>query len=171
MFRKTIDNDFPDFMEKIKKVDSQDARLNSALLRDYQILAAGYMLEPCHLSYLKTNYYGEGSDFIPENIAIPLKFLSDRLGSQQPILDYAHGYALGNWQFVDDKNPENISYSNDMIAPNKELPLSNLKLVREIIGGKDEAGFILIHVAIVAESYRQVRAYEKIFSGVKSGNR
>jgi hypothetical protein len=35
MFRKTIDKDFPDFMEKIKKVDSQDARLNSALLRDY----------------------------------------------------------------------------------------------------------------------------------------
>jgi len=55
------------------------------------------MLEPCHLSYLKTNYYGLGSDFIPENIAIPLKFLSDRLGSQQPILDYAHGYELANW--------------------------------------------------------------------------
>jgi hypothetical protein len=41
-----------------------------------------------------------------------------------------------------------------MIAPNKELPLSNIKLIREINGCKDEAGFILIHVAIVAESYR-----------------
>jgi hypothetical protein len=72
---------------------------------------------------------------------------------------------------VDDKNPEKTTYSNDMIAPNKELPLSNIKLIREINGCKDEAGFILVHVAIVAESYRQARAYEKIFCGVKSGNR
>ena len=129
------------------------------------------MLEPCHLSFLKTNYYGLGSDFIPENLSIPMKYLSDRLGSNQPILDYAHGYALNNWQFVNDPNPEKITYSNDMIAPNRELPLSNIKLIREINGCKDEAGFILVHVAIVAESYRQVRAYEKIFSGVKSGNR
>ena len=77
-----------------------------------------------------------------------MKFLSDRLGSQQPILDYAHGYALNNWQFVDDKNPEKSTYSNDMIAPNRELPLSNIKLIREINGCKDEAGFILNHVVI-----------------------
>lgn len=55
---------------------------------------------------------------------------------------------------MDDKNPEKTTYSNDMIAPNKELPLSNIKLIREINGCKDEAGFILVHVAIVAESYR-----------------
>jgi hypothetical protein len=58
-----------------------------------------------------------------------------------------------------------------MISPNKELPLQNLKLIREINGCRDEHGFILVHVAIVAESYRQVRAYEQIFNGVKSGNR
>lgn len=54
MFRKTVDNHFPDMMNKLKKVDPDDLRLNSALLRDFQFLASAYMLEPCHLNYLKT---------------------------------------------------------------------------------------------------------------------
>lgn len=79
LFRKTVDKDFPDLMTKIMKTDPDDIRLNTALLRDYQILAAAYMLEPCHISFLKTKNYGIGSDFIPENLAIPMKYLSDRL--------------------------------------------------------------------------------------------
>jgi hypothetical protein len=31
-------------MEKIKKVDSQDLRLNNAPLRDYKTLAAGFVI-------------------------------------------------------------------------------------------------------------------------------
>ena len=46
-----------------------------------------------------------------------------------------------------------------MIVPDKEKPIANIKLIREINGCKDEAGFILMHIAIVAESYRQARAY------------
>jgi hypothetical protein len=41
MFRKTIDNDFPDFMDKIKKVDSQDLRLNNALDKNYTLAYEG----------------------------------------------------------------------------------------------------------------------------------
>jgi hypothetical protein len=33
-------------------------------------------------------------------------------------------------------------------------------------GCQDEEGFMLVHVAIVAESYRQIRAYEQIFNGI-----
>jgi hypothetical protein len=52
LFRKTVDKDFPNLIEEIRKTDPEDARLNAALLRDYQILSAAYMLEPCHLSFL-----------------------------------------------------------------------------------------------------------------------
>jgi indoleamine 2,3-dioxygenase len=79
LFRKTVDKEFPNLISKIKKTDPDDVRLNTALLRDYQILSAAYMLEPCHLSFLKTKNYGIGSDFIPESLAIPMKYLSDRL--------------------------------------------------------------------------------------------
>ena len=78
-FRKTVDNDFPDLLSLLKKTDPEDIRLSVALLRDYQLLSAGYMHEPCHLSFLKTSNYGLGSEHIPENIAIPMKYLSDRL--------------------------------------------------------------------------------------------
>jgi hypothetical protein len=35
LFRKTVDNEFPDLMAKIIKTDPEDSRLNAALLRDY----------------------------------------------------------------------------------------------------------------------------------------
>ena len=49
--------------------------------------------------------YGEGSDFIPANLAQPLKFLSNRMGSEKPILDYAYG-SLNNWIIKNDPTPE-----------------------------------------------------------------
>ena len=66
-------------MDKISKVDAKDHRLNAALFRDYSHLSAGYLLESCHLSYLKTKSYGLGSDHLPEQIAVPLKVLADRI--------------------------------------------------------------------------------------------
>ena len=38
-------------------------------------------------------------------------------------------------------------------------------------GCPDEEGFMLVHVAIESESYRQVRAYEQIFSGIQNDDR
>ena len=58
LLRKTVDKDFPDLMSEVLKVDPMDARMNTALFRDYTMLAASYMLEPCHLSYLQTKNYG-----------------------------------------------------------------------------------------------------------------
>ena len=57
------------------------------------------------------------------------------------------------------------------MTPDKELPTQNLKLVRMFNGCQDEEGFMLVHVSIVAESYRQVRAYEKIFNGISNNDR
>jgi len=109
--------------------------------------------------------YGIGSDFIPANIARPLKLLSNRMGSDTPFLDYAYG-SLNNWKINNDVTPDIYTYNNDNLTPDKELPTQNLKLIRMFNGCQDEEGFMLVHVAIVAESYRQIRAYEQIFNGI-----
>ena len=46
--RSTVQNDFPDLLAEVEKVDPMDARMNTALFRDYSMLAASYMLENCH---------------------------------------------------------------------------------------------------------------------------
>ncbi len=43
------------------------------------MLTAAYLLEPCHLNYLKTGHYGRGMSFIPEKLALPMKYLADLL--------------------------------------------------------------------------------------------
>ena len=64
---------------------------------------------------------------------MPLVTLGNMLQSN-PFLDYAHGYALNNWCRVDDS---------------KGMHYSNLRLIRSFDGGKDELGFIAIHIAMV----------------------
>lgn len=51
--------------------------------------------------------------FMPEKIAVPMKYLADLLNYKQPLLDYAHGYALNNWELVNDPNPSDINYTNE----------------------------------------------------------
>jgi indoleamine 2,3-dioxygenase len=70
--RTTVDAHLPDLMNEIKKIDKNDEIMNTALFRDYGFLSAAYMLEPCHLNYLKTKNYGKGTEYLPSNIAIPL---------------------------------------------------------------------------------------------------
>lgn len=77
----------PDYLSFVQK--EEDPRLISTLWRDYSILAAEYMLEPCHLSYLETKNYGLGSSFIPENIAKPMVCLAEKMKYKNYLLDYA----------------------------------------------------------------------------------
>ena len=118
-----MDASFPNMIEVIKKSDPNDARLMGALFRDYSMASAGYMLEPCHIEYLKTKNYGRGTDHIPENLAVPLKYLADRIGYGQPLLEYAYGYALNNWELVQDANPSDPTYKNEQIMPNRQKPI------------------------------------------------
>jgi len=96
--------------------------------------------------------------------------LAERLFYKQPILDYAHAYALYNWKLIDDKNPDQISYHNDEVVTSKN-PIGNLELIRKFHGKEDEAGFILLHVAIVSKTYKQVAAYDTIYQGLKNQDR
>jgi indoleamine 2,3-dioxygenase len=169
--RKQIDANFPNLIEAIKKSDPNDARLQGALFRDYSFLSSGYMLEPCHINYLKTKNYGRGSDHIPETLAVPMKFLCDRIGYGQPLLEYAYGYSLNNWMLINDKNPTELNYKNEDLMPNRKKPIENLKCIRQHIGNRDEEGFILIHVVIVSRSHLQIAANKLILEGAKNKDR
>jgi indoleamine 2,3-dioxygenase len=127
--------------------------LNAALFRDFSALAAAYLLEPCHLEYLRSKSYGRGSEYLPEKIAVPLKFMSDRVRNGQPLLDYAYGYGPYNWRFAVDPTPGSSDYTNEMLLPEDGVSITkHLKVIRKFNGCEDEAGFILVHIAIGSKS-------------------
>lgn len=124
-----------------------DPALVAALFRDYCYLASAYLLEPSHLVMMeKKSVYGEGRDHIPASIAVPLTELTRKVKYSFPFLDYAHGYSLNNWYMVDER---------------KGMTFDNLRCIRLFEGSSDEEGFILIHVAMVAHTGKQVAAQTK----------
>jgi len=170
--RDTVDKELPNYMDELAKTDPADERLNAALFRDYSMLSAAYLLEPCHINYLDTKEYGVALDYLPESIAQPMKFAADRIRYGQLLLEYGYGYALNNWKLKDDKNPENIEYNNDQLYPGEGAPItSNLELIRKFHGSESEAGFVLIHVVIDSKTHLLTAAHEKMFEGAKRKDR
>ncbi|CAG8716428.1 9828_t:CDS:2, partial [Ambispora leptoticha] len=121
--------------------DVNDQRLLSALFRDYTFLASAYLLEPCDIMYREKKDYGLGRQVLPKNIAVPLKTVADKIGAK-PFMEYALSYSLYNYQRID---------------PSKPIIYPNLNLVRSFAGSQSEHGFILVHVAMVANSGNLVR--------------
>lgn len=68
---EVVDSEFPNLVEHIEKFED-DQFVLTALYRDYGFLASSYLLEPCHLSMLKSGGYGFGREVLPENISMPL---------------------------------------------------------------------------------------------------
>lgn len=132
-----------------------DNRLLHALFRDYTFWASAYLLEPCHLKYLKDKSYGLGRSILPSNIARPLTKIASLLGVK-PFMEYALSYALYNWQRIDTE---------------KSITFDNLKLIRSFAGTEHEAGFILVHVAMVAHTPDQVKWTEQILKATESKDR
>ena len=77
------------------------------------------------------------ADRIPKGVAVPLVHLASKL-ERPPILSYS-SYCLNNWRRIDHHLP---------------VQLGNIELLQHFLGGKDEAGFILIHVDIEARARR-----------------
>ena len=63
-----------------------------ALFRDYTFLASAYLLEPCHLSYLREKHYGFGRERLPPQISVPLNCIANKL-AVRPFMEYAQCYA------------------------------------------------------------------------------
>ncbi|MBA4047204.1 MAG: indoleamine 2,3-dioxygenase [Sphingomonas sp.] len=78
---------------------------------------------------------------LPANLAVPLVTLADRLGLK-PIMTYQH-YVLDNWFRLDKAG---------------DIALGNLAIDQHFAGGRDESGFILVHVAIEAVAGRAIAA-------------
>lgn len=120
----------PDYMDQIK--DENDSFIIQALFRAYTFITSAYTLEKTYQEFKKSGDYGQARRLLPKNIAVPLVYVSDRLGVY-PWLDYHYAYSLGNY-----------------VKKNKSgtLHWENLKMACSFTGGKEETGFIMIHVYI-----------------------
>ncbi|CAK7265463.1 hypothetical protein SEPCBS57363_001596 [Sporothrix epigloea] len=125
-------------------IDEPEVRNNlpllNALYRDYAFLASAFLLEPCHMNFLKGEPYGLGRDVLPACIARPIARTA-RICGFKPFMEYAGSYALFNYRLED---------------PTKGLQYDNMRLIRAFEHGLDpmssEAGFVLVHVDMVRNS-------------------
>lgn len=135
------DGALPDLTDALEEpAIKNNLPLLNALYRDYAFLASAFLLEPCHLRFLKNEPYGLGRDVLPACIARPIARTA-RLTGFKPFMEYAGSYALYNYRLAD---------------PAKGLAYDNLRLIRAFEHGLDpassEAGFVLVHVDMVRNS-------------------
>ncbi|KIW07556.1 uncharacterized protein PV09_01513 [Verruconis gallopava] len=149
---------FPDLTDAIEKY-KEDLPLMNALYRDYSFLASAYLLEPCHGRFMKGEPYGLARDVLPANIAVPIVKVAEIAGFM-PFMEYAGSYALFNYRLED---------------PKKGLEYDNLRLIRAFEHGLDpkssEAGFVLVHVAMVKHSGALVSAAMDTLNACADSNR
>jgi indoleamine 2,3-dioxygenase len=120
----------PDYTDQIKH--ENDNFIIQALFRAYTFVASAYTLEKAYQEFKKSGEYGKARRLLPKNIAVPLVYVSDKL-AVYPWLDYHYAYSLGNYVKKDKSGT---------------LHWENLKMACSFTGGKDETGFIMIHVYI-----------------------
>ncbi|TKA77357.1 hypothetical protein B0A49_02458 [Cryomyces minteri] len=148
----------PDLTEEVERVKN-DLPLMNALYRDYSFLTSAYLLEPCHMSSLRGEGYGLAREVLPANIARPIARVAELAGFK-PFMEYAGSYALYNFRLED---------------PTKGLEYSNLRLIRAFENGLDpassEAGFVLVHVDMVANSGPLVAGVEQTLAAAAAKDR
>jgi indoleamine 2,3-dioxygenase len=189
----TVLEELPDLTDAIEMYQN-DLPLMNALYRDYSFLASAYLLEPCmfyphpisgwtdeesigHERYLKGEPYGLARSSLPRSIAVPIVKVADMYGCWlatvlsfrwhvmfsagfKPFMEYAGSYALFNYRLED---------------PEKGLEYSNLRLIRAFEHGLDpsssEAGFVLVHIAMVRQSGGLVSGALRSLDACSSRNR
>lgn len=138
-FGDTLLKELPDLSDEIEKY-RDDLVIMNALYRDYSFIASAYLFEPCHERFLRGESYGLGRQSLPRCIALPIVKVAELAGFK-PFMEYAGSYALFNYRLVEQE---------------KGLDYDNLRLVRAFEHGLDhtssEAGFVLVHIAMVRES-------------------
>ncbi|GAP84649.1 putative indoleamine -dioxygenase family protein [Rosellinia necatrix] len=129
----------PDLTDAVEKYRDNLPMMN-ALYRDYSFLASAYLLEPCHMRFIKGEPYGLGRSILPAQLSRPIARCAELTGFK-PFMEYAGSYALFNYRLED---------------PEKGLDYDNLRLIRAFEHGLDhsssEAGFVLVHVDMVKNS-------------------
>ncbi|KAL8281171.1 hypothetical protein RQP46_006529 [Phenoliferia psychrophenolica] len=149
----------------LNAITTKKQPLISALFRDFCFLTSAYLLEPIDIKFRTTGVYGEGRDTLPYHLAVPLKALADELG-HFPFM-YASSYALVNYRRVvpGGATPEKLG---DI----KSWETDNLRIIRAFEDPEgSEAGFILVHVSMVAYTGQLVSAAEDTLASAAKGDR
>ncbi|KAK4228754.1 hypothetical protein QBC38DRAFT_413977 [Podospora fimiseda] len=156
---ETVMAELPDLTEHMEKY-KENLPLMNALYRDYSFLASAYLLEPCHMRFIKNEPYGLARDVLPACIARPIARCAE-ITKFKPFMEYAGSYALYNYYLS-----------------NPSLPLtdpSNPRLIRAFEHGLDptssEAGFVLVHIAMVAHSPQLISGVLSALSSIPTSNR
>jgi indoleamine 2,3-dioxygenase len=139
-------SELPNYYEQVKL--ETDVFILQALFRAYTFITSGFTLELSYQEFIKSGNYGKARTVLPENIAIPLVEVSNKL-QVYPWLDYHYAYSLGNY-----------------VKKNKSgtLDWQNLDMACKFTGTPDEIGFIMVHVYInelTPELVGSVLDYEK----------
>ncbi|KAF2014756.1 IDO-domain-containing protein [Aaosphaeria arxii CBS 175.79] len=157
-FGDTVLKELPDLSAEVEKYRN-DLVVMNALYRDYSFVASAYLLEPCHERFLKDEPYGLGRQTLPRCISLPIVKVAEIAGFK-PFMEYAGSYALFNYRFED---------------PEKGLDYDNLRLVRAFEHGLDpsssEAGFVLVHIAMVKESGALIKGVVEMLEGSTARDR
>lgn len=138
-------------------------QLLSALFRDYSFLTSAYLLEPVDRSFRATGKYGSGRSILPRSLAVPMQDLANAL-NQFPFMEYSSSYALQNYKRV-------VGNSNihGELGKADSWNINNLRVIRAFEDKNgSEAGFILIHVAMVAQTGKSTFQFFKLSSSVVS---
>ncbi|GAW05939.1 indoleamine -dioxygenase family protein [Lentinula edodes] len=155
---ETVEKELPDLSEEVEKY-KDDAGIMNAIYRDYSFLLSAYLLEPCHLRFLKGEGYGLGRQRLPEVIAKPMVKVSEIAGFK-PFMEYAGSYALYNYRLAD---------------PSLGLTYSNLRLIRAFEQGlnpsSSEAGFVFVHIAMVSHSGLLISGAVQALNGALTSDR
>ncbi|KAF2746274.1 indoleamine 2,3-dioxygenase gamma type [Sporormia fimetaria CBS 119925] len=157
-FGDTLLKELPDLSDAVDQY-KDDLVLMNALYRDYSFLASAYLLEPCHERFVRGGEYGLGRQSLPSSIAMPIVKIAEIAGFK-PFMEYAGSYALFNYRLED---------------PKKGLEYDNLRLIRAFEHGLDssssEAGFVLVHIAMVKKSGPLVKATVEMLNGAATRDR
>ncbi|KAI1183452.1 indoleamine 2,3-dioxygenase-like protein [Nemania serpens] len=147
----------PDLTEEIEKY-RDNLPLMNALYRDYSFLASAYLLEPCHLRFMKGEPYGLARSVLPAQLSRPIARCAELTGFK-PFMEYAGSYALFNYRLQD---------------PDRGLEYDNLRLIRAFEHGLEpsssEAGFVLVHVDMVKNSGPIVAGVMSALSALANNN-
>lgn len=71
-FGAAVHDELPDLTDVIERY-SADLPLMNALYRDYSFMASAYLLEPCHMRFVRGEGYGLAREVLPVQLARPIK--------------------------------------------------------------------------------------------------
>ncbi|KAK7754751.1 hypothetical protein SLS62_003311 [Diatrype stigma] len=149
--------ELPDLTAEVDRY-SDNLPLMNALYRDYSFLASAYLLEPCHLRFMRGEPYGLGRAVLPAQLSRPIARCAELCGFK-PFMEYAGSYALFNYRLED---------------PARGLEYDNLRLIRAFEHGLDptssEAGFVLVHIDMVRNSGPLVAGTTACLSALSSSS-